>query len=422
MNTRRWLAAVSFLAITTTPALAQTAPEDAPAPGDIVVTATRGETVLSKTPVAMTAISGDDLRAAGITNPTTLAEQVPNLDISRSNGLQITIRGVTSTDGTEKGDPSAAFLLDGIYIARPQVQEVSFFDIQRVEVLRGPQGTLYGRNTTAGLVNVIANKPDYNAFGGSLDLGYGNFDAVQGTAVLNMPVSDNFALRAAVNYDARDSYLIEGTGVTRSFDQFKKNISARLSAGLRWDSGELVVRGDYTHLGGMNFNAPSVTSMFSFPSGAGANGVTPLFSAGNLTSEQRRTVNTPISAALDRDNHTWGVTADFQQELGGITVNYLGSYREFVRHENNVSVRGLGAATVPTRFDGNYWQQSHEIRFSTNGDGPLKAQAGAYYFQERSGIYFYLFGLLSPTPNTVGYVFGFPQNPTNAKSYASASR
>jgi iron complex outermembrane recepter protein len=418
MNTRRWLAAVSFLAISTTPALAQTSPEDAPAPGDIVVTATRGETVLSKTPVAMTAISGDDLRAAGITNPTTLADQVPNLDISRSNGLQITIRGVTSTDGTEKGDPSAAFLLDGIYIARPQVQEVSFLDVQRVEVLRGPQGTLYGRNTTAGLVNVIANKPDYDAFGGSLDLGYGNFNAYNGTAVLNMPVSGNFALRAAVNYDQRDSFLIEGTGVTRSFDPFKKNVSARLSAGMRWDTGELVVRGDYSHFGGITFNTPSVTNMFSFPSGAGANAVTPLFSAANLTSAQRRTVNTPLTAALDRDNNTWGVMADLQQELGGITVNYLGSYREFARHENNVSVRGLGAATVPTRFDGDYWQQSHELRFSTNGDGPLKAQAGAYYFQEQSGIYFYLFGLLSPTPNTVGYVFGFPQNPTKAKSYA----
>ncbi|MFN3458902.1 MAG: TonB-dependent receptor plug domain-containing protein [Novosphingobium sp.] len=86
---------------------------------------------------------------------------------------------MTSTDGTEKGDPSAAFMQDGIYIARPQVQEVSFFDIGRIEVLRGPQGTLYGRNTTAGVVNLISAKPKLGKFEGSVDLTYGNYNTFQ---------------------------------------------------------------------------------------------------------------------------------------------------------------------------------------------------------------------------------------------------
>ena len=121
------------------PAYAQVADEaDAE---EIVVTATRESSLLSKTAIAMSAVSGDDLRNEGITDPTNLAESVPNISIDRNNGLQITIRGVSSSDNTEKGDPSASFLLDGIYIARPQAQEVSFYDIERVEVLRGPQGT-----------------------------------------------------------------------------------------------------------------------------------------------------------------------------------------------------------------------------------------------------------------------------------------
>jgi iron complex outermembrane receptor protein len=91
--------------------------------GDIIVTATRTETLLSKTPIAMTAVSGDQLVQKGITNTTQLADSVPNVSIVRGNGLQITIRGVTSTDGTEKGDPSAAFLADGIYLARPQARK-----------------------------------------------------------------------------------------------------------------------------------------------------------------------------------------------------------------------------------------------------------------------------------------------------------
>lgn len=160
------IAAISTAALAAVPAAAQTpgeppaaeddaAEEEIPS-GEIVVTASRFESLASKTPVALTAITGEGLLSQGIVNPTGLAEVVPNLHIDRANGgLQITIRGVTSTDTTEKGDPSAAFLLDGIYIARPQAQEVSFYDIQRIEVLRGPQGTLYGRNTTAGLINVI---------------------------------------------------------------------------------------------------------------------------------------------------------------------------------------------------------------------------------------------------------------------------
>lgn len=110
--------------------------------------------------------------------------------------------------------------------------------------------------------------------------------------------------------------------------------------------------------------------------------------------------------------------ADFSYDLGPVTVNYLGSYREFERHEDGINIRGLGARAIATRFDGEYWQQSHELRLATNGDGPLKAQIGGYYFEEKSGIGFYLLGLLNPTPNAPGYVFGFPQDPTKAKSYA----
>jgi iron complex outermembrane recepter protein len=405
----------AILVTAAVPAWAQDAEADATESGDIVVTATRGESLLSKTPIAMTAITGEDLISAGITNPTQLEESVPNLSIVRSNGLQITIRGVTSTDGTEKGDPSAAFLQDGIYLARPQVQEVSFFDIARIEVLRGPQGTLFGRNTTAGLVSLISNKPVLGEFGGSVDVGYGNFDSMQATGVLNLPVGESVALRAAVNYDARDSYLIPGPSFTTSLGSFKKNLSARVTALFRLGNGELLLRGDYTDIGGITFNTPGIIPYYSGFAGVG---VDPLYLGAGFNSRRMRLVNTPNALPLGRDNKTWGIMADFSQDVGPVTINYLGSYREFERHEDNISVRAGGVRTIATRFDGEYSQQSHELRLSTNGDGPLKAQAGVYYFEEQSGIYFYLFGLLNPTAGAPGYVFGFPQDPTKAKSYA----
>lgn len=381
--------------------------------GEIVVTATRNESLASKTPIALTAVSGEALVSAGITNPTSLAEQVPNLSIDRNNGLQITIRGVTSSDNTEKGDPSAAFMVDGIYIARPQAQEVSFFDLQRVEVLRGPQGTLFGRNTTAGLVNVITSKPKLGSFSGSLDASYGNFDTQQITGVLNVPVSDAIAVRAAVNYDRRDSYLIRGPAFTTPLDPFKKNLSGRLSALFDLGDGELLIRGDYSSIKGVPYNGLPTGNFYRTFNTAG---VEPIYIGTSKTADQLRTINAPVTTPLNADNSTWGVMADFSYDLGPVTLNYLGSYREFERRENNANQLSFGGV-APSTFRGNYWQNSQEIRFSV-GDGPLKAQAGLYYFKERSRIRTDIIGLLAPTPGTPGYIYGFPQGPTITESWA----
>lgn len=411
---------VSVLALAT-PALAQNADPSAAKDttaavnaGDIIVTANRTESLASKTPVALTAVSGQALIAAGVTNPTTLADQVPNLSIDRANGLQITIRGVTSSDGTEKGDPSAAFMTDGIYIARPQAQEVSFFDVARVEVLRGPQGTLFGRNTTAGLVNVITNKPRLGVTEGSVDLAYGNYNTQQATGVINLPVGDKVALRIAANYDRRDSYLNAGPNYNSSLDPFKNNASVRVSALFDLGQGELVLRGDYSSIKGVTTNAVPAQQFFS---NFNTNGVDPTYIASGVNATRLLTLNIPYSGDNRRDDNTWGILADLNYDLGPVSVNYLGSYRRFSRDELDIS-QFLGAVGIPTTFSGRYWQTSHELRFSTNGDGPFKAQAGAYYFKEHSGISAYLFGLLSPTPGTRGYVFGFPQDPTISESYA----
>ena len=136
------------------PALAQEA-----ALPEVMVTAQRTPTAESKTPVSLTVLGGGQLIDAGLDAPGDIGARIPNVEFDNStDGLRITMRGVSSADTTGKGDPSAAFMLDGVYIARPQIQNLGFYDLERVEVLRGPQGTLYGRNTTAGAVNVIDRK------------------------------------------------------------------------------------------------------------------------------------------------------------------------------------------------------------------------------------------------------------------------
>jgi iron complex outermembrane receptor protein len=186
--------------------------------------------------------------------------------------VRIAIRGVTSTDGTEKGDPSAAFLLDGIYIARPQDQKGAFFDVAQVEVLRGPQGTLYGRNTTAGVVNVQSARPKAK-WEGSFDAKVGNLNSQNYTGMINAPIGDSLGIRLAANYDRQDSNVLETANNTNyPINPYRKIFSTRLSFG--GDIGRLkfVVRGDWSSQRGSMTN---VVPLSNFYTNTGTVGVNP---------------------------------------------------------------------------------------------------------------------------------------------------
>lgn len=382
----------------------------------IVITATREETLASKTPMSVTAISGPALISGGVTDTTTLDDLVPSLSIDRViSGVQATIRGVTSSDVSEKGDPSVAFMLDGIYIARATAEEVSLFDLARVEVLRGPQGTLYGRNSTGGVVNVISHNPELGQLGGSIDATYGNFNTREVTGTINVPVGERIALRAAINYDHRDNFVTAGPGWKTPLDPFKDTISVRLCARFDLAAGQLLLRSDYSRLGGVPL---SVVTLGNFYSGYLIPNLapTPVYVGSSRSPQTLRTLNSSFAGALDRADDTWGVTADFGYELGAIRVNYLGSYRQFNTDEQSASVLGFLPFSTPNRYEANQFQTSHELRVSNRDEGALRVQGGLYYFRETSEFSRYFFNQPGVDP-----VFGFasdPRNPVEAESWA----
>ncbi len=408
----------------------ESAPTGAQSPAidadDIVVTAQRQSSLLSKTPVAMTAISGEGLRQAGITNPTQLTESVPNVQITRGNGLQITIRGVTSTDSSEKGDPSVAFLQDGVYIARPQQQEVSFFDLERVEVLRGPQGTLYGRNTTAGVINLISSSPQFE-LGGTVDASYGSFNSVNATGVLNVPLGEIIAVRAAVNYDRRDSFVIAPSGSQFRNDPAKDNLSGRLSALFQVSPDiKVLLRGDYSELRGKAGIGVPISNFF--PAAQTANALTDQmidYVDSGSSADKRRTFYRDVQDPI-RDNNSWGVMGQVDWNLGPVALTYIGSHREAAIRQRGSYNGGVAQPASPTAlptttFDAKYRQDSHELRLAFGQGSPLHGQSGGYYFYERSGIAFFLENypnILGPGSGP-GLKFGFPQDPTIAKSKAA---
>jgi iron complex outermembrane receptor protein len=352
---------------------------------EVTVTAQRSPSLESRTPVSMSTLSAEQLEQAGIDSPGALSARLPNVSLDNAaDGLRITIRGVSNADTTEKGDPSAAFLLDGIYIARPQIQNLSFYDLERVEVLRGPQGTLYGRNTTAGVISVISKAP-VNKFEAWIATEIGDYRSRKASAMLNLPLNDMLSLRAALAYNRHDSYLNNAQGTAHSLGKDRDDLSARLSAKLKINrDATLLLRYDHSKVDDNNDSFVPDTNFYSGVAtgqpvwrGAGTDALlTNGFVPPNAMPEQGYSHKTSS-----------GISADLTWDLGLATLYYLGAHRNY-DHDALANFYYRVAPTlalgVRQNFSGDYTQDSHELRLATNGDGAFSAQAGLYYFRETS--------------------------------------
>ena len=176
----------------------------------ISVTATKRKTKLMETPVAISALGEAQLKQHGVDNVIDIADLVPGLDIAVSSEQAapvITMRGIRSTNITELGDPAVGVHLDGIYSPRMQGALALMYDVERVEALRGPQGTLFGRNSTVGSINVLSAKPELGKTYGNLNAELGRFNAKSTGGMFNLAVSDDFSIRFAGKTNKRDSYV-----------------------------------------------------------------------------------------------------------------------------------------------------------------------------------------------------------------------
>jgi iron complex outermembrane receptor protein len=199
------LAAVAFSGATQS----QEVVRDDNAIDEIVVTATKRETSLMETAVAVSAFGQESLDNQGVKNLLDLDDMVPNLQIGLSptdSGVQVVVRGLTSNNFTEIGDPTVAMHFDGLYSPRPQAGMALMYDVERVEISRGPQGTLFGRNSTAGSVNVISGRPNFDTAEGKIEVELGKYSQRAVKGWYNMPVNDELALRASFLVDRADTW------------------------------------------------------------------------------------------------------------------------------------------------------------------------------------------------------------------------
>lgn len=193
-----------------TPAYAQEAAEterDAFG-GEIVVTAQRQSERLQDVPIAVSAFSAEALEAQQIVNPTSLQQTLPNVTFTKTNftSSSFTIRGIGDLCVGTTCDSATAIHVNDMPLLGTRLFESEFFDLERIEVLRGPQGTLFGRNATSGVVNFITAKPDLSGFHASGEVEYGNYDSKRMKAMVNLPLGDTLGIRVAGTWLNRDGY------------------------------------------------------------------------------------------------------------------------------------------------------------------------------------------------------------------------
>jgi len=203
------VASASLIGLAALPAFAQTAQADEDTGiAEIVVTAQRTAQSLQDVPIAVTAFDAGALQRQQINNPPDIQLTLPNVTFTKGNftGSSFTIRGIGDLCVGVTCDSATAIHAEGMPLFATRLFEAEFFDLERVEVLRGPQGTLFGRNATGGVVNFVNAKPRMDAIHAAGEIEYGNFDSLRLKGMFNLPITDNLAVRVAGTYLKRDGY------------------------------------------------------------------------------------------------------------------------------------------------------------------------------------------------------------------------
>jgi iron complex outermembrane receptor protein len=181
---------------------------------EIIVTAQRRDQSLQKAAVSLTAVTGDAIASANVVRADDLSKLAPSLEVSSGGSArtQTYLRGVGSAGENSYAENAVAFNYDGVYVSSPGGVNGLFYDLARVEVLNGPQGTLYGRNATGGAINVIPHAPDFTLSAGA-SLSYGTYNTLASDGFVNVPLVDRaLAVRAAFQTSRNDGYYHDGSG------------------------------------------------------------------------------------------------------------------------------------------------------------------------------------------------------------------
>lgn len=390
------LASAAVIALTSNGAWAQAAQEQGATEKDagerdvILVTAQKRSEDIQDVPLSIVAVTGEALTAAGINDPVALQKLAPSLQINNTvfnSGVVIRIRGFGSAANTAV-DSEVASYIDGAYIPRPGAILSSFLDVSSIEVLAGPQGTLFGRNATLGAISINTNEPSFRDRTLSLDFEGANHESYSATGVVNLPVAETLAVRFAAKNSNSGGYfknMLDG----RTYgdrDVFVGRASAKweIAPALTW-----LVRGDYSRTTGDGVY-PSLVYARTAPAALlngytvfanRAGGVSPV--VGNEPSYNFRQ---RISDPFLRDRQ-YGITSQLTYDVSPVAaVRLINSYRDWKNEQQIGDTVGTSYDLLKVQRFTKSLAQSHELQFISDKDAFLDSRlgitAGLYYARE----------------------------------------
>ncbi len=366
---------------------------------EVVVTANRVAGSAQRTSIAMEVIGSEELKAQGITSVTALSAVSPSVNVTGfGGGTVVTIRGISSRDTTEIGDPAVVVSVDGFYNDRSYALGLAQYDLQRIEVLRGPQGTLYGRNATGGAINIYSTRPG-KEFGGYVQVEAGTYDLLNTEGAVNLPVNDKIQTRLSFGTNYRTGFR---TGFPYNNSDDSNSRSGRFQiAAQPIENLELNFLAQHT-VQTSNGNSAQTAPYQITSTGLVRHDFIPSLSDKRLDKAENSRLNLNDSA------YKWSAvyTTPFA------TVTYLGGYNRLkwnnLAPAYNYSQPQTATITNPARVVQVYNQRerpvttNHEFRLtSPDQDARLTWQAGVFYFQNHNLLDSYNYtpnGTLTPIP------------------------
>lgn len=351
---------------------------------EVIVTAQKREENVQSIPIAVTALGEETIRNANMLNMDDVSRHVPGFTVTVYNPVtpQPFIRGVGSSPSDAGSDASVGVFIDGVYAGRAGGYRADMFDIQRVEVLRGPQGTLFGRNVAGGALNILTNEPTQD-FAGNLELTAGDYDLWGVKGMLNGALTDDISGRLAFSGRQRDGNTDNTVTGSELRDEDNKSVRGRL----RWD-----ITDNFSAL----FSADYSEDDLDGPAARNYEGADPIVvldsvGIGFLAPALLPTSSDPykIEAAVDgyanRDMYSTTLQLDWDIALGTITsvTGYRNSNYQFLDDVFGLAFDpASGIAPLLTNYaDEDSDQFSQELRITSSGDG-LVWTAGLYYLRE----------------------------------------
>lgn len=331
----------------------------------IVVTAQKRTENIQEVPISITAIEPTKIENVGYRELNDITEFIPNMRMTTTNdsGSIISLRGVGAASRSIGFDSRVGLYLDGVYLGQSLANNQDIFDLERIEVLRGPQGTLFGKNNVAGAIHLISKKPT-DEFSGRIGLGLGNYDLQQVNAIINTPLSDNIFAKLSVNTFKRDG-LTENI-VTGNWLNEQDNQSFRLQ-----------LSGDITNSLSFHFSVDQLTSgRFSFD---GEPITDTLGFLRNTEAPERNKVSFDIDPYEERELGGEILTLDWQLSNGFLLKSITGHRESNIKFINDFDFSAAEVADF-NYFD-DYSQYSQELQL-ISPVGKFQYVAGVYYYQQ----------------------------------------